>query len=206
MAFTRTQLIIAAGVALVLFLVLAALLIWWHRRRRVPRSKHGFTAASPFDEALERAVAPPSPAGLKLQKFLKARADQVSDVLLDYVKIKESKAGVYRAQPTPDSCVWWMGEKYPSHPKGISAAVMAGLSRSGEFRSKVIVLHDLPEAAALARALARAAKPSSGPVLFDAWNMPIAFSGFPLRASDGIVITELGASDAAGATPAQTRH
>ena len=190
MALTRTQLIIAAGVALALFVLIAALLIWWHRRRRVPRSKYGFTSGPLHDVTLPL-YAPPSPGSLKLRKFVKARGDEVIDVMLEYVRIKGSTASVFSAQPTPESCVWWLGEKYPSHAKGISAAVMAGPRRNGEFRSKVVVLHDLPEAGALARALARAAKPKTGPTIFDAWNLPIAFSGFPLRAGDGIVITEL---------------
>ena len=203
MAFTRNNLILAAGAALALFLVLAVLLIWWHRRRPGSRSKYGFTAATPLDETPEEAVAPITPARAKVQKFMRTRGDQVADVLLEYVKIKESTAGVYRAQPTPDSCVWWMGEKYPSHPNGISAAVLVGPRRNGDFRSKVIVLHDLPEVGTLVRALGRAAKPKTDPTIFDAWNMPIAFSRFPLQAGDGVVITELARSGAVDETLSQ---
>ena len=203
MAFTRNNLILAACAALALFLLLAVLLIWWHKRRPRFHSKYGFTAAAPLDETPEVAVAPITPAQAKLQKFMRARGEQVADVLLEYVKIKESTAGVYRAQPTPDSCVWWMGEQYPSHPKGIIAAVMAGPRRNGKFRTKVVVLNDLPEVGTLVRALGRAAKPKTDPTFFDAWNMPIAFSRFPLQAGDGVVITELARSGSVGDVPPQ---
>jgi len=181
------------GLALLVVLISGAAWYFLRRRKRAASSKFGFTADRP------RPVLPtPEPATvkqdetfIKTEKFVGQRGQRIADVLVDYATVKGLNWGVYVARPRPNACVWWIGEKYPSAPKSVIAAVHVGLGTVHGFRSKVVVLSDASEVDNLTRALGRAAKPRSAPSRSDAWNMPIAFPGFPLRPSDGIEIIEL---------------
>ena len=183
--------ILAASAAALVLLVLLGVFLW--RRRRSRRSRFGFKAAP-------AATAEASPFGpgrdgnsrSATEQFVARRGQRIADVLVDYAKAKNLPSGsVYCAWLWPDACVWWIGEKFPSHPKAVIAAVHAGLRPRRGFRSKVVVLKDAAEVDALARALGRAAKSKFPPVRHDAWSMPIAFEGFPLRPGDNHAIVDV---------------
>ena len=181
------------GLALLVVLISGAAWYFLRRRKRAASSKFGFTAdhpppARPVPEPLQ---AKQDETLVKTEKFIDKRGLGIAEVLVDYATVKGLKWGVYVARPRPNACVWWIGDKYPSAPKSVVAAVHVGLGTVHGFRSKVVVLSEASEVDNLTRALGRAAKPRSTPTRSDAWNMPIAFPGFPLRPSDGIEITEL---------------
>ena len=195
-----TVLKVALLVGAVLLVLLIAGATWWvvRRKQRPATSKFGFRAD------LHQAAAPSRPplvvkqdeTFIKTEKFIRKRGERIADVLVDYATVKGLKWGVYTARPRPNACVWWIGDKYPSAPKTVIAAVHVGLGTVHGFRSKVVVLNEASEVESLTRALGRAAKPRATPGRSDGWNMPIAFPGFPLRPGDGIEITELRAPGA----------
>jgi hypothetical protein len=192
MTSTAFKLALLVGVAL-LFILALGVLRFVGRKRRAASSKFGFT---PERQKLAEPVALPPVAKqdetlIKTERFIQKRGQRIVEVLVDYATVKGLKSGVYVARPYPNSCVWWIGDKHPSAPKTVVAAVHVGIGTVNGFRSKVVVLSDASEADALARALGRAARPRATPTRSDAWNVPISFPGFPIRAGDGAEITEL---------------
>jgi hypothetical protein len=188
----KVALLFGLGLLCVLVVGVGAGWFFW-RNRRSPSSRFGFTPA-------RRQPENPAPASqqerrdetfIRTEKFIRQRGQRVVEVLIDYVGVKGLKQGVYVARPRPNSCIWWIGDKYPNAPRTVVAAVHVGLGTVHGFRAKVVVLSDASEVDVLARALGRAAKPLARPTRSDAWNVPIAFPGFPLRSGDGIEITEL---------------
>lgn len=190
-----TVLKVALLVGGVLLVLLVAGAIWWYvrRRRRQATSKFGFRADSQpaADPSRPPLAVKQDETVIKTEKFIRKRGERIAEVLVDYATVKGLKWGVYMARPRSNSCVWWIGDRYPSAPKTVIAAVHVGLGTVHGFRSKVVVLSEASEVDSLARALGRAAKPRATPGRSDGWNMPIAFPGFPLRPGDGIEITVL---------------
>ena len=182
--------VILLAVVIVACACLLALWLLW-RRRTSKRSRFGFKIGSSRTASRRKdgnAESVPS----ATEAFVNRHGQRIADVLVDYAKAKGLRTGsVYSAWLQPEGCVWWVGEKFPSSPKDVIAAVHAGVRPLRGFRSKVMVLKDAAEVDALAKALGRAAKVKMPPIRHDAWNMPIAFEGFPLRPVDGEAIVDL---------------
>ena len=133
------KLYVAIAVAVAVLVLLTVVFIIW-RHRRATRTKYGFRderVATTMPDALKEVAAQ---ARNELDEFDSKRGQRIVDVMLDYANAKGVNLGVYAVRLGPLSKVWWVGEKFPSHNKGILAAVHVGRGRTKGFRDRKSVV------------------------------------------------------------------
>ena len=146
--------VILLAVAVLAAAGLLALWMFW-RRRASQRSRFGFQTSS-LPKPVQPKTGSDRAAPSATEVFVSRHGQRIADVLVDYAQAKDLRTGgVYSAWLQPEGCVWWIGEKFPSNPKAVIAAVHAGVRPMRGFRSKVMVLKDAVEVDALAKALGR---------------------------------------------------